>query len=102
MGDWDIDSSCTYTKPDGSLPMQAAEVACIKLGGHLDSIHSDAANDAVMAAGGNGAYIGFHDIFTEVGCAGDGNDSADHDTGFVWTDGSIVDYTNWNNGDPND
>ena len=79
-------------KPDGALPMAAAEVACIKMGGHLASIHSDAANEAVFAAGGS--YIGFHDIFTEVGCTGDGNDSADHDTGFVWTDGSIVDYTN--------
>ena len=29
MGDWDIDS-CTYTKPDSSLPMQTAEAACIK------------------------------------------------------------------------
>ena len=93
MGDWDIDS-CTYTKPDGSLPMQAAEVACIKLGGHLASVDSDADIEAVSAAGGDGAYICFHDIFSEVGCAGDGNSADDHDSGFIWTDGTFVDYTN--------
>jgi hypothetical protein len=100
-GTWDIDS-CTYVKPDGQLSMPAAEIACIRMGGHLASIHSDAANDAVMDAGGADAYIGFHDLFLETGCIGDGNSADDHDTGFVWTDGTAVDYTNWAGGEPND
>ena len=91
-----------YMMGDGSLPMLEAEVACVRMGGHLASIHSDADNEAVSAAGGQGAYIGFHDIFTEVGCASDGNSADDYDSGFIWTDGTFVDYTNWNGGEPND
>jgi hypothetical protein len=94
--------TCTYVKPDGGLPMAAAELACIRMGGHLASLHSDAANDAVMAAGGAGAWIGFHDMLQEVGCTGNGNSADDYDAGFVWTDGSTTDYTNWAGGEPND
>ena len=92
----------SFVKGEGSLPMAAAEIACIRTGGHLASIHSDADNEAAAAAGGDGAYICFHDIFTEVGCASDGNSADDYDSGFIWTDGTFVDYTNWNNGEPND
>jgi hypothetical protein len=28
---------------------------------------------------------------TEFGCTSDGNSADDHDTGFVWTDGTTVD-----------
>ena len=55
----------------------------------------------------------FHDSYTEVGCVGgsstgDGtrvaerNDPADHATGFIWTDGTVTDYMDWSNGEPND
>ena len=33
-------------------------------------------------------------MFLEVGCSGDGNSADGYDSGFVWTDGSMVDYTN--------
>jgi hypothetical protein len=82
--------------------MAAAEIACVRDGGHLASIHSDADNEAVKAVGGGDAYIGFHDMFQEVGCTGDGNSADDHNTGFVWTDGTPTDYTNWAGGEPND
>ena len=103
-------ANCPYLRPnptsfqigDGSLSMAAAEIACTRVGGHLASIHSDADNAAIMDIGGADKYIGFHDMFTEVGCAGDGNSTDDHAKGFIWTDGTFVDYTNWNNGDPND
>jgi hypothetical protein len=51
-----------------------------------------------FAAGGSDAakcYIGSNDRCTEFGCTGDGNSADDHDTGFVWTDGTTIDYTNY-------
>ena len=41
-------------------------------------------------------------MFLEVGCTGDGNSADGYDSGFVWTDGAMVDYTNWAGGEPND
>ena len=51
-----------------------------------------------FAAGGADAaecYIGSNDRCTEFGCTGDGNSADDHDTGFVRTDGTAIDYTNY-------
>ena len=46
-----------------------AEFMCTTKGGHLASVHSDADQDLVAnLAGGQSAYIGYHDMHAE-GCA---------------------------------
>ncbi|XP_061781289.1 ladderlectin-like [Nerophis lumbriciformis] len=70
-----------------------AETICIILGGNLVSIHSKLENTLVRqlifrSTGANGlTWIGFTDTVME--------DS------FIWTDGSIVDFTNWGTNRPN-
>jgi hypothetical protein len=73
-------------------------------GGHLASIHSQADVDAIEAIRLQklDTWIGFNDIAREAGCTGDGNSANDYATGFVWTDGTATDYTNWDTGEPND
>ncbi|XP_061896727.1 galactose-specific lectin nattectin-like isoform X2 [Entelurus aequoreus] len=65
---------------------------CIILGGNLVSIHSTMENNLVRqlifkSTGENGpTWIGFTDAVVEGS--------------FIWTDGSIVDFTNWANNRP--
>jgi hypothetical protein len=80
-----------------------AEDSCIQSGGHLASIHSEEQHALLSALGDTrGAWIGFHDRDVEAGCTGQGNNPSDHDTGFIWADGTPTDYTRWNAGEPND
>eukprot|EP01046_Picozoa_sp_COSAG06_P025369 COSAG06_NODE_2128_length_7534_cov_2.020713_2_plen_857_part_00 len=85
---------------------EEAEDACVVDGGHLASIHSEEENSEVYGlmsqSSAYGAWIGFHDRHVEAGCTGQGNDPSDYDTGFMWMDGTPVDYTNWQSGEPND
>eukprot|EP01045_Picozoa_sp_COSAG04_P009759 COSAG04_NODE_577_length_12466_cov_81.128568_1_plen_807_part_10 len=74
----------------------AVEAMCQDAGGHLASIHSDADRDAINALSPGEAWIGFHDTYTEAGC------DAGTESGFVWTDGTVTDYTNWAGSEPND
>jgi hypothetical protein len=84
--------NCLYTRIASIASMQEAELACVSLGGHLASVHSDAQRDAIGAIGAN-SWIGLNDMHREAGCDA---------TGFLWTDGSATDYTNWADGEPND
>ena len=90
----EYNTQCSYRFISEPLTMAAAEVECVRAGGHLASIHSDEDNNAVtMSLGGSGAWIGFHDRFMEAG----GTDPA---SGFVWTSGAAMDYTRWGVGEP--
>jgi hypothetical protein len=70
-----------------------AEATAQLLGGHLASIQSQAENDFIQENFGffdgvdRRLWIGF----TDEGSEGD----------WFWSDGSEVDYTNWNDGEPN-
>uniref|UniRef100_A0A3Q2Y4J0 Lithostathine-1-beta-like n=1 Tax=Hippocampus comes TaxID=109280 RepID=A0A3Q2Y4J0_HIPCM len=72
----------------------AADMACIAEGGNLVSIHNDLENEIVVQliedGGGTQAWIGLHDAIVN----GD----------FIWTDGSIQDFLNFDTdgGEPND
>nr|XP_057934340.1 galactose-specific lectin nattectin-like [Doryrhamphus excisus] len=69
-----------------------AETFCNALGGNLVSIHSQLENEVVRflieqgAGSARRTWIGFHDTVRE----GE----------FVWTDGSVVDFTDWANNRP--
>ncbi len=72
----------------------AQEAYAVGLGGHLASIHSLAEQNLISAgvaanySATSFVWIGFTDQVTE------GN--------FQWSDGSAVNYTFWNSGEPND
>ncbi|XP_061750231.1 galactose-specific lectin nattectin-like [Nerophis ophidion] len=78
---------------DHDFNFLTAETVCIILGGNLVSIHSTMENTLVRqlifqrTGENNPTWIGFTDAVVE--------DS------FIWTDGSIVDFTNFGNNRPN-
>jgi hypothetical protein len=82
---------------------QQAEAEAVQDGGHLASIHSAAEAQFITSSFLTGAvtpnvfWIGLHDPVL-----GDGN-GAQHLGDFVWSDGTPVDYANWNaaTGEPN-
>ncbi|XP_077374125.1 lithostathine-1-beta-like [Festucalex cinctus] len=67
-----------------------AEMACIALDGNLASIHNDLENKIVLQLLADNSvsagWIGLHDAILE-------ND-------FIWTDGSLEDFTNFDAGPP--
>jgi len=75
-----------YASP---LNFTAAEVDCASRGMSLASIHSDAENEWVSRVCHADCWIGFSDAANE--------------TAWKWTDGSAVNYANWNeaNDEPN-
>ena len=86
-----------------------AESSCTLLGGHLASVHSNAAEktlatmaqellDQLPSSGDTSAnrqsvWIGLNDISAEAGCDGDA---------FVWSDGTENDWSGFAHGEPND
>lgn len=72
-------------------PWPDAEADCVAQGGHLASIHDDTQQSEIVSgaysvAGGEW-WIGLNDEVSE--------------SLFVWTDGTPVDFTSWNGGEPN-
>ncbi|XP_061896888.1 galactose-specific lectin nattectin-like [Entelurus aequoreus] len=69
-----------------------AETTCIILGGNLVSIHSNLENELVrqlifdVTGQNTRTWIGFTDAIREGS--------------FIWTDGSVVDFTDWANNRP--
>lgn len=75
------------------LDYWSAQQECRNLGGELVSVHSQSQHDWLLTTSnalnvGYEWWIGFNDV-------------AEEGT-FQWDDGSTVDYTNWNYGEPND
>jgi len=63
---------------------------CGRIKGTIVSIHSYTENQYIqtyICGWGNRCWIGFNDIYSEGT--------------FAWIDGSVVDYTNWRSGEPN-
>jgi len=86
------------------LPFHDAEFMCTSKGGHLASVHSQADHELIDDLTDANLWIGLHDRHSE-GCSRHG--SCGHqcdglDTGFIWTDGTNVDFHMWANGEPND
>ncbi|CAM9994962.1 unnamed protein product, partial [Heterosigma akashiwo] len=78
-----------YSYYSDSLSRDDAESACEAAGGMLASITSDEIDEEIiLLTGGTTAWIGLNDESTEGT--------------YVWADGTSVDYTNWNSGEPND
>ncbi|XP_072174350.1 macrophage mannose receptor 1-like [Diadema setosum] len=71
---------------------QTARDRCVNMGGDLASFHSSEEENYIYANSGStqssGYWIGLHDRSTEGG--------------FEWSDGTPVEHTNWNGGEPND
>ncbi len=86
----------TYFLTSQAESWQAAEDEAVALGGHLASIHNSADNQLLANTFVAGAplWIGLADLsFDSLG--------GSHASNFAWSDGSAVDYTDWQGGEPN-
>ena len=80
--------SCLQYFPE-ELSWEDASTSCQSHGWELASIHSQDENDEVYSLINNrAAWIGLNDI--------------DSENNWIWTDGSNVDYKNWDNEQPDD
>ncbi|XP_061780277.1 galactose-specific lectin nattectin-like isoform X2 [Nerophis lumbriciformis] len=87
-----LDNRCFIFKNE-RVDFITAETTCIILGGNLVSIHSNLENELVrqlifdVTGRNTRTWIGFTDAVEEGS--------------FIWTDGSVVDFTDWANNRPN-
>jgi len=82
-----VGSKCLKLVTSSSNYLQAI-LGCVSMGSTLVSIQSQAEQDAVFAlTGSTGGWIGFTDFLNEGT--------------FAWVDESVVSYTNWRSGQPN-
>ncbi|XP_048017264.1 ladderlectin-like [Megalobrama amblycephala] len=67
-----------------------AERNCQSLGAHLASVHNKPENDfllGLLPSSSTQTWSGAHD--------------GEQDAQWLWTDGTVIDYTNWCSGEPN-
>jgi hypothetical protein len=76
-----------YYLSAGFTTWQDAENQAVAAGGHLASVHSLAEQAFLLSNFGSFRWIGLNDLATEGT--------------FVWTDGTPLDYTSWDAGEPN-
>ena len=77
-----------YSFCDDAVSQPAARAHCQELGGDLASIHDAATNEFIHDQIHDRSFIGFNDVETE--------------NSFVWTDGTAVDFVEWDFMEPND
>ncbi|XP_072028212.1 hyalin-like [Amphiura filiformis] len=79
---------CYYFAESARVNFSQAQAECQSMGANLTSIHSQEEQNFIGLNTEEGCWIGLHDQETE--------------NTFVWTDGTMNDYTNWASGEPND
>jgi len=84
-----FDNSHYYKKPDGDLEYNAAKAFVESRGGNLPVITSEAEDNFLRNAAGEGSYwLALTD--------------ENQEGSFAWTTGVPLSYTNWNENEPND
>jgi len=95
--DSDGDGLCTFAPSDDQLVFGAASLACQAQGGELASIHSVAQQAEAWNVVVNKAWQN-EQVF--IGGYEDSNVNMQKTTGWLWKDGSAVDYNNFHSGQP--
>jgi len=81
------DSACFWMDESAAYTWAGAQSACTDRGMHLASVKSQAEQDFISGLDPNIMWIGLNDQMEEGV--------------YIWSDGTAVDYTNWNDGEPN-
>jgi len=80
------DSACFWLDSSETYTWTAAQSACAERGMQLASVHSQAEQDFIWGLNSKNMWFGLNDH------TDDGN--------FIWSDGTAVDYTNWDSSQP--
>jgi len=86
----------TYFLTSVAESWSAAELEAQSYGGHLASVHNSTDNQllANTFVTGTPLWLGLADLSLDSG-------GGSHASNFFWSDGSAVDYTDWQGGEPN-